>query len=82
VDGLLSLRTRRANGLVSPVDFWDLQPIDETALATLIPLFDTSSNVFTICSRGRSHATDEVAEIIVVVDRSTLPVRILEYRED
>lgn len=82
VDGLLSLRTRRANGLVSPVDFWDLQGIDETALATLIPLFDTSSNVFTICSRGRSHATDEVAEIIMVVDRSTLPVRILEYRED
>jgi type II secretory pathway component PulK len=82
VDGLLSLRTRRANGLVSPVDFWDLQGIDEAALATLIPLFDTSSNVFTIVSRGRSDATDEVAEIIAVVDRSTLPVRILEYRED
>ncbi len=82
VDGLLSLRTRRANGLVSPVDFWDLQGVDESALAQLIPLFDTSSNVFMICARGRSAATDEVAEINMVVDRSTLPVRILEYRED
>lgn len=82
VDGLLSLRTRRASGLVSPVDFWDLQGIDEQALTQLIPMFDTSSNVFTICSRGRSAATDEVTEINMVVDRSTLPVRILEYRED
>ena len=82
VDGLLSLRTRRASGLTSPVDFWDLQDIDEQALTQLIPMFDTNSNVFAICSRGRSAATDEVAEINMVVDRSTLPVRILEYRED
>jgi hypothetical protein len=82
VDGLLSLRTRRASGLTSPVDFRDLQDIDEQALTQLIPMFDTNSNVFAICSRGRSAATDEVAEINMVVDRSTLPVRILEYRED
>lgn len=82
VDGLLSLRTRRANGLVSPVDFWDLQGVDEQALTQLIPIFDTSSNVFSICSRGTSEATGEVIEINMVVDRSTLPVRVLEYRED
>ena len=82
VEALLSLRTRRANGLVSPVDFWDLQGVDEQALAQLIPMFGTSSNVFSICSRGTSEATGEVTEINMVVDRSTLPVRILEYRED
>ena len=82
VEALLSLRTRRVNGLVSPVDFWDLQGVDEQALAQLIPMFGTSSNVFSICSRGTSEATGEVTEINMVVDRSTLPVRILEYRED
>jgi hypothetical protein len=82
VDALLALRTQRANGLPSLVDFWDLSGADQATLEQLLPMFGTDSNVFTISSRGRSDATDEVAEIHVVVDRSTLPVRILEYREN
>ncbi len=82
VDALLALRTQRANGLPSTVDFWDLSGADQATLEQLLPLFGTDSNVFTIASRGRSDATGEVAEIHVVVDRSTLPVRILEYREN
>ncbi len=81
-DSLLALRTHRANGLPSVVDLWDLPGVTEEALAQLVPLFTSDSNVFTITSRGRSHATDESAEINIVVDRSSLPVRILEYRED
>jgi hypothetical protein len=82
VDSLLSLRTRRANGLPSQVDFWDLEGAEQATLEQILPLFGTSSNVFTISSRGESSATGEVAEINVVVDRSSLPVRILEYREN
>lgn len=82
VESLLSLRTRRANGLPSQVDFWDLEGAEQATLEQILPLFGTSSNVFTISSRGESSATGEVAEINVVVDRSSLPVRILEYREN
>ena len=44
-------------------------------------MFTTTSNVFTVTTRGRSQATGLEVEMIVVVDRSTLPVRIIEYRE-
>jgi hypothetical protein len=37
--------------------------------------------VFTITSRGRAMTTGLEVEITAVVDRSTLPARILEYRE-
>jgi hypothetical protein len=37
--------------------------------------------VFTITSRGRSGSTGLEVEITAVVDRSQLPARILEYRE-
>jgi len=82
VDSLLSLRTRRVNGLPSQVDFWDLEEAEQATLEQILPLFGTSSNVFTISSRGESSATGEIAEINVMVDRSSLPVRILEYREN
>jgi hypothetical protein len=64
------------------VDFWDLPGATQEVLTQVIPLFCTDSNVFSITSRGRSDATDEVSEINIVVDRSSLPVRILEYREN
>ncbi len=82
IEALLSLRTRRANGLTSLVDFWDLPGATQESLSQLLPLFCTESSVFSITSRGRSATTDEVSEINLVVDRSTLPVRILEYREN
>ena len=44
--------------------------------------FTTRSNVYTITSRGRSGASGREVEIVVVVDRSTVPVKILEYREE
>ena len=50
-------------------------------LDQLAARFTTTSNVFTISSRGRSQASGLEVEIIAVVDRSTVPVRILEYRE-
>lgn len=81
-DDILFLRQNKAEGLSSPVDFLDLPSADQATLQQfIIPLFDTSSNVFTINSRGRSLVTGLEVEIICVVDRSTLPVTILEYRE-
>lgn len=82
VDSLLSLRAGRASGIPSLVDLWDLPEASEELLTQLLPLLTTRSNVFTITSRGFSEASGDVAEINMVVDRSTLPVRILEYRED
>jgi type II secretory pathway component PulK len=80
-DELIYTRDSRAEGLVNLQDFLKVPGIDSRTLDTLITRFGTSSNVFTISSRGRSWATGVECEIVVVVDRSTVPIRIIEYRE-
>jgi type II secretory pathway component PulK len=82
VESLLALRTQRSSGVTSLVDLWSLPEADIEGMGQLTRFFDTRSNVFTITSRGFSNATGEEAEIVMVVDRSTLPVRILDVRED
>lgn len=80
-DAILSIRNASSTGLLSISDLRGSSRITEQALAAIAPLADTQSNVFTITSRGRSASTGLEVEITAVVDRSTLPARILEYRE-
>lgn len=78
---ILYLRDSRAEGMVSMLDLASIPEITDEMLVELAKLFDTRSNVYTISSKGRSWGTGIEFEIIAVVDRSTLPIRILEYRE-
>jgi hypothetical protein len=55
-----------------------ITPQSITGLATQA---DVTSQVFTVNSRGRSDSTGLEVEITAVIDRSSLPARILEYRE-
>ncbi len=82
VDEILFLRSR-AQGIPSLVDLAEIPLFkdDTQSLEYVARIMDTSSNVFSICSRGRSWASGIEVEIVAVVDRSILPVRILEYRE-
>ncbi len=81
-DEIIFLRNRH-NGITSMVDLGLEIPAlrdDTPTLAYLTQTMDTYSNVYTITSRGRAAGGIE-AEIIAVVDRSTVPVKILQYRE-
>ncbi len=78
---IIYMRTGRPEGITSIVDLREIPELTDTLLLGIARLMDTTSNVYTICSRGRSAATGAEVEIIAVVDRSTVPVRILEYRE-
>ncbi|MHC4415340.1 MAG: hypothetical protein ACYS0G_08660 [Planctomycetota bacterium] len=82
-DEIVYLRNSRPEGITSMVDLVDIPAFQEdtATLEYLARLMDTTSNVYSICSKGRSWAGGVEVEIIAVVDRSTLPVRILEYRE-
>ncbi|MHC5005049.1 MAG: hypothetical protein ACYTJ0_18220, partial [Planctomycetota bacterium] len=81
VDELLYLR-ERPEGITSLVALQEEIPdLDQQTLDTLNGLFGTTSNIFTISSRGRSDASGVEIEIIAIVDRSTVPVTIVEYRE-
>jgi len=81
VEELLYLRANNAGGITSPIDYLNIPGIQTSMVAFLYSLFDTQSNVYTISSLGRSNGSGVEQEIIVIVDRSTLPVTILEYRE-
>jgi len=81
VEELLYLRVNNLGGISSPLDYRDIPGIAPNMVSYLYDIFDTRSSVFTISSLGRAPASKVEQEIIVVVDRSTLPVTILEYRE-
>ena len=78
---IIYMRSGRPEGITSIIDLRQIAELTDTLLLGIARLMDTTSNVYTICSRGRSQATGAEVEIIAVVDRSTVPVRILEYRE-
>jgi type II secretory pathway component PulK len=82
VDAILGLRASKTGGITSVVDLLGSSRITPETLAGLASQIDTTSQVFTITSRGRSESTGLEVEITAVVDRSTLPARIIEYREN
>ena len=78
---IVYLRSSQPQGIVSELEFRDMRGVTEEYLPMLLDMFGTRSNVFVIASRGRAGENGPESEIIAVVDRSTVPVRILEYRE-
>lgn len=80
-DQIVHMRRTRKQGITSLVDLMEIKDITPQTLRAIEGVADTTSNVYSISSRGRSAATGLEVEIFAVVDRSTLPVRILEYRE-
>ncbi len=79
---IIYLRDSRPEGIASIVELREIPELEESgALEQIAGLFCTQSAVYTIASKGRSWGTGVEVEIIVTVDRSTVPIRILEYRE-
>ncbi len=83
-DEIVFLRNSRPEGITSMVDLLKVPAFQEdtASLELVAGLMDTRSNVYTVASKGRSVGGGVEVEIIAVVDRSTLPIRILEYREE
>lgn len=81
VESILALRESRAEGITSIVDLLEIRRIDPAVLGGVADQLDVTSWTFSVTSRGTSSTGQEV-EIQAVLDRSTLPVRILAYREE
>lgn len=80
-ESIITRRTGRSEGITSLADLVDLPGVSQTQLITLAQAADVTSSVYTISSRGKNLGSGAEAEIVVVVDRSTVPAQILEYRE-
>ena len=83
VDEIIFQRNSRKEGITSIVDLVSIPAFQEDpdALNFVARTMDTTSSVYSITSVGRSASGGVETEITVVVDRSALPIRILEYRE-
>jgi ABC-type proline/glycine betaine transport system ATPase subunit len=82
-DEIVYLRAGRAEGIASMVDLLDIPAFqdDPGTLEYIASIMDVRSNVYSITVQGQSRIGDVEVEIFAVVDRSTVPIRILEYRE-
>ncbi len=82
-DEILFLRDARSAGITSLVDLAEIPAFQENvgALDWIARNMTTTSHVFSISCQGHSDSGGVEVEMIVVVDRSSLPIRILEYRE-
>ena len=79
---ITQLRQSKEGGITSLVDLLDIGRITPEVLAAIGHRLTTEASLYSITSRGRSINGDIETAIYMVVNRSTLPVQILEYREE
>jgi len=80
-EAIVSTRESRREGLTSIMDLLDIPGIDEQQLVGLVPLVDVRSGVYVVTSRGLSRVGRVEVELVVTVDRTSLPVTILDVLE-
>jgi len=80
-DSIITRRSGRSEGITSLADLVDLPGVSQTQLITLAQAADVTSSVYTNACRGKARSSGVEAEMVVSVDRSEVPARILEYRE-
>lgn len=79
-ESVMALRQSRSEGITSIVDLLEVRRLAPEEVAGLAQAMDVRSYVFSVTSRGKAKTGQEV-EIYSILDRSTLPVTIVEYRE-
>lgn len=80
-DAILARRKTRQGGFSSVADLLEVSDLKPETLAQIGGQVDVTSNVFMISSRGRARTTGTEAELVAIVDASTLPVTFIELRE-
>lgn len=80
-DNLISRQQARREGFSSILDLLEVSGIDQQWLGTYGRYLDVVSNVYTISCIGTSANGLASTELVVTVDRSTFPARIISYRE-
>jgi general secretion pathway protein K len=81
-EDVITLRSSREGGITSIVDLLETGRITPEILGAVGHRLTTTGTVYAITSRGRSVNGDIETAMFVVVDRSSLPIQILEYREE
>lgn len=79
-DEIIEYRDSKGGEVASITELLQISGITRAQLATLAAQLDVQSTVFTATSRGRDNATGIEVEMIVDIDRSTMPLTIRSLR--
>lgn len=79
-DAIIAERAARPKGFTSIVDLLDVPGMTRNRLARIANVLDVRSNVYRVDCRGRDAQTGVECELIVTINRSTLPATITEIR--
>lgn len=79
-DAIIAEREARPNGFTSIVDLLDVAGMTRNRLSRISNVLDVRSNVYRVDCRGRDEQTGIECELIVTINRSTLPASITEFR--
>lgn len=80
-DDIARTRDGMSGGFENIMDLLSVPGIDEQALTGLVNMVDVRSNVYIISSRGLARSGRTEVELVVTIDRSELPIKILDYIE-
>ncbi len=75
------LRNSRQDGLTSIIELLQIPTLSRETLAAIAPFIDVKSNVYIITSRGVALPGRTEVELVVTIDRSSLPIQIIDYLE-
>ncbi len=79
-DTIIFDRKGRSQGYTSIVDLLDVAGLTRDRVADLYEVADVRSNVYVATCRGRDERSGVEVEMVVTLDRSTLPIIIREVR--
>lgn len=80
-DDIARTRDGMIGGFESIMDLLSVPGIDEQALVGLVNMVDVRSSIYIISSRGVARSGRTEVELVVTIDRSELPITILDYME-
>ncbi len=80
-DQIVFARDSSSRGFTNIMDLMTVPGMELEQLEALAAFIDVRSNVYEITSRGRAQAGRTEVEIVVTIDRSELPIRIIGYLE-
>jgi len=80
-DQIMFTRSTSSRGFTNLLDLLNVPGMTEQQVVAIAPFVDVRSNVYTITSRGRATTGRAEVELLVTIDRSELPIRIIDYLE-
>lgn len=81
VEAILAFRLSQSTGFSNVLDLLSVPGLTPDIVAQMLPVVDVRSSVYVITSKGRANPGRTEVELVVTLDRSRVPIEIIDYLE-